>query len=70
MTKEVFEQIIKDQLNLKDLSNNTLIQYMDVLSQDFDETKQRIIDTTIYLDKIEGMYNNILKIYQERVNER
>jgi hypothetical protein len=70
MTKEVFEQIIKDQSNLKDLSNNTLIQYMDVLSQDFDETKQRIIDTTIYLDKIEGMYNNILKIYQERVNER
>jgi ribosomal protein S17E len=70
MTKEVFEQIIKDQSNLKDLSNNTLIQYMDVLSQDFEETKKRIIDTTIYLDKIEGMYNNILKIYQERVNER
>ena len=43
---------------------------MDLLSTDFDFTKDSIIKSTIYLDKIEELYNKVLKIYQERSNER
>jgi hypothetical protein len=39
---------------------------MDLLSTDFEITKDNIIKQTIYLDKLEELYNNILKIYQER----
>jgi hypothetical protein len=43
---------------------------MDLLSSDFEATKQTIINTTLYLDKIEELYNNTLKAYQERNNGR
>ena len=66
MKKEELDEIIKEQPNLKNLPNNTLVNYMDLLSIDFDETKKNIITGTIYLDKIEMLYNNILKVYQER----
>jgi hypothetical protein len=41
---------------------------MDLLSSDFESTKQSIINSTIYLDKIEELYNNVLTTYQERNN--
>ena len=41
---------------------------MDLLSSDFESTKQTIINTTLYLDKLEELYNNVLKTYQERNN--
>ena len=28
--------------------------------------QQNIIDSTLYLDKVEELYNNTLKVYQER----
>jgi hypothetical protein len=39
---------------------------MDLLSSDFEGTKQNIINSTLYLDKVEELYNNTLKVYQER----
>ena len=66
MRKEEFESIIKEQSNLKDLPNQKLVEFMDLLSSDFEGTKQNIIDSTLYLDKVEELYNNTLKVYQER----
>lgn len=66
MTKEDFENIINEQKNLKNLQNSKLIEFMDKLSSDFDLVKKNIIDQTIYLDKLEEIYNNILKEYQNR----
>jgi hypothetical protein len=66
MRKEEFENIINEQPNLKNLPNTTLSSFMDLLSTDFEITKDNIIKQTIYLDKLEELYNNILKIYQER----
>jgi hypothetical protein len=66
MRKEEFENIIKEQLNLKNLPNQKLVEFMDLLSSDFEGTKQNIIDSTLYLDKVEELYNNTLKVYQER----
>ena len=69
MTKEEFDIILKEQKNLKDLPNSKLIEFMDKLSMDFEIVKKNIIDQTIYLDKIEELYNNFLKEYQSRTNE-
>lgn len=66
MRKEEFENIIKEQSNLKNLPNQKLVEFMDLLSLDFEGTKQNIIDSTLYLDKVEELYNNTLKVYQER----
>jgi hypothetical protein len=66
MTKEEFDLIIQEQKNLKSLQNSKLVEFMDKLSSDFEIVKKNIIDQTIYLDKIEELYNNILKEYQNR----
>jgi len=66
MIKEDFENIINEQGNLKNLPNTTLVKYMDLLSSDFEVTRENVIKETIYLDKLEELYNNILKVYQDR----
>ena len=53
MTKEELEQIIDSQKDLKNIPNSTLILQMDLLTQDFDDTKEKIISMTYYLDKVE-----------------
>jgi hypothetical protein len=68
MKNEEFKHIIEEQKNLKDLPNTKLVEFMDLLSSDFESTKQSIINSTIYLDKIEELYNNVLTTYQERNN--
>jgi hypothetical protein len=67
MTKEELQEIIDSQKDLKNLPNSTLISHMDLLTQDFDDTKEKIISMTYYLDKVEELYNNILSEYQNRV---
>jgi hypothetical protein len=37
------------------------------LTTDFEETKEKIINLTFYLDKVEELYNSILKEYQNRI---
>ena len=68
MKNEKFEEIINEITNLNDLPNNKLVEYLDLLSSDFEITKESIIKSTLYLDKIEEIYNRVLKVYQERNN--
>lgn len=68
MKKEEFENIVKEQSNLKNLPNQKLVEFMDLLSSDFESVKKDIVNSTYYLDKLEELYNNTLKVYQERNN--
>jgi hypothetical protein len=70
MKDEKFTEILDSQLYLKDLPNTKLVEYMDLLSSDFESTKESIIKSTLYLDKVEELYDRVLKVYQERNNER
>jgi hypothetical protein len=66
MLKEELKNIIDQQSDLKNLPNSELIKSMDLLTTDFESTKQNIINLTYYLDNIEELYNLILKEYQSR----
>jgi hypothetical protein len=66
MTKEEFDLIKSQQIDLKNLPNTDLINSMDKLSTDFELIKESIIQQTIYLDEVESLYNNILKEFQSR----
>jgi hypothetical protein len=68
MKNEKFTEIIDSQLTLKNLPNTKLVEYMDLLSADFENTKESIIKSTLYLDKVEELYDRVLKVYQERNN--
>jgi hypothetical protein len=41
---------------------------MDKLTSEFETTKNTIIGMSFYLDKLEELYNNLLKEYNERTN--
>ena len=66
MNKEEFENIVKELGDLKNIPNTKLIEIMDKLTTDFDTTKNNIIGLTLYLDKVEEMYNKTLNEYQTR----
>ena len=66
MKDETFKEILDSQSTLKDLPNTKLVEYLDLLSYDFDSTKESIIKSTLYLDSVEELYNRLLKVYQER----
>lgn len=68
MKDEQFKEILDVQTNLQDLPNTKLVEYLDLLSSDFDFTKESIIKSTLYLDTVEELYNRILKVYQDRNN--
>ena len=68
MKDEKFKEILDTQTNLKDLPNSKLVEYLDLLSTDFEITKESIIKSTFYLDKVEELYGKVLKVYQERNN--
>lgn len=58
-------EIIK---NSKNSSNKDLIYAMDFIKEDFELTKNSLINLTHHLDKLEGGYNILLKEYQNRNN--
>jgi hypothetical protein len=64
MKEEVLE-IIKD---YKNRPNKDLIKALDLLTQDFEYTKNKIIEFTKHLDKVEYTYNTLLKEYDGRKN--
>jgi phage terminase Nu1 subunit (DNA packaging protein) len=66
MKDEKFKEILDGQSSLKDLPNTKLVEYLDLLSSDFDFTKETIIKSTLYLDSVEELYNRVLKVYQDR----
>jgi hypothetical protein len=66
MKDEKFKEILDNQISLKDLPNTKLVEYLDLLSSDFDSTKESIIKSTLYLYSVEELYNRVLKVYQDR----
>jgi len=66
MKDEKFKEILDSQSSLKDLPNTKLVEYLDLLSSDFDSTKESIIKSTFYLDSVEELYNKTLKEYEQR----
>lgn len=69
MTKEYFDNILSEQKNIKNIPNSKLIEYMDIVTEDFETTKSNLINMSYYLDKLEELYNSMLKEYQSRNNE-
>jgi hypothetical protein len=53
---------------IKSSGNSELIQAMDFLSEDFEETKQMIINLSLHLDNVENLYNKVLSEYNLRNN--
>lgn len=66
MNNEEFKKILTDLSDLKNLPNNKLVEIMDKLTTDFDTTKTNVINMTIYLDKVEELYNKTLSEYESR----
>lgn len=66
MTQEEFKVIQENAVNVDKIPNSKLEESMDKLSQEFEEIKNSIIGMSFYLDKIEELYNRILKEYQNR----
>jgi hypothetical protein len=69
MTQEEFKVLMEVAKDVKNVPNNRLEQTMDQLATEFESTKQNILGLSFYLDKIEELYNKILKEYQERNGE-
>ena len=66
MTQEQLIKIIEEQKDLKNLPNTNLVQMMDLLSLEFEDVKKKLISMTFHLDKVEELYNNSLKEFQNR----
>jgi hypothetical protein len=66
MNKSEFDQIVEKIKDCKNLPNTSLVSLMDELTSEFELTKSSIINYTYYLDKVEELYNIILKEYQSR----
>lgn len=54
--------------NLKESGNKDLVFCLDYLNEEFETTKHNIIKLTEYLDKVELLYNKILKELEGRNN--
>ena len=63
MDTEKLKEIIQD---YKNKPNKDLTLVMDYINEEFNKTKQNIIDSTYYLDNLEKTYNQLLKEYQKR----
>lgn len=62
LKKEVAD-IIQD---YKNRPNKDLVKAMDLITQDFEYTKNTLISLSEHLDKLEFTYNTILKEYNKR----
>ena len=62
------EQVNEIIQNIDSKSNSDLTKVMDFLMDDFDETKDMIIDLTKHLDNIERRYDLIHKEFKRRTN--
>ena len=48
--------------DVENKSNNELLNTLNVLSEEFEKTKELIIDLTRHLDGVETLYNKVNKI--------
>jgi len=67
--KEESDKIIKIIKDYKSSPNKDLIHAMDFIKEDFNFTKETIINLTKHLDKLELTYNTIHKEYENRVSK-
>jgi hypothetical protein len=65
MDIEDYKKII---LEYETRSNKDLVNVMERINEEFEKTKQQVINMTYYLDNLEITYNKILKEYQKRQN--
>lgn len=63
ISEEKFQSIISD---LENSSNKEIVESLEFLKQDFEETKSMIIDLSTHLDNIENLYNIVLSEYTKR----
>lgn len=68
MATEVRQKILEVSQNLSESTNKDLMNSMELLKQDFEQTKSNIIYLTKHLDGLEFVYNKILKEYESRIN--
>jgi hypothetical protein len=68
MTKKDTEKALEIINDYKSKSNKDLKFVMDLISEDFELTKNTLVKLTEHLDKLETTYNVILKEYQNRTN--
>jgi hypothetical protein len=68
MTQEEFKVISEIVKESKNIPNAKLEETMDKLTSEFETSKNTIIGMSFYLDKLEELYNNLLKEYNERTN--
>jgi len=66
MEKVELENIANSIKDLKNLPNSKLVEHLDKLSIEYEDTKTMVINLTYHLDVIEEMYNSILKEYENR----
>ena len=66
MKKEELDHIATSLNGLKDLPNSQLIEFMDKLTIEYENTKTYIINSTMHLDVVENLYNKILKEFEKR----
>jgi SMC interacting uncharacterized protein involved in chromosome segregation len=62
-----YEQVTEIISDIQNRGNKDLVQVMDYLGEDFEETKNLIVELTKHLDNIENLYNSVLKEYKRRV---
>jgi len=63
-----FEEMNEIVSDMKNRGNSDLTKVMDFLSDDFEETKNLIIELTVHIDNIETLYDSVLKEYNSRNN--
>lgn len=66
MTQEEFKVMVETAKDVSKLNNKSLESSMDKLSAEFEETKQNIINMTYYLDRVEQLYETMLKEHTKR----
>ena len=67
-TQEEFKVISEIVKESKNIPNAKLEETMDKLTSEFETSKNAIIGMSFYLDKLEELYNTLLKEYKERTN--
>lgn len=66
MTQEEFKVMVETAKDVSKLNNKSLESSMDKLAAEFEETKQNIINMTYYLDRVEQLYETMLKEHTKR----
>jgi len=62
------EQVTEIIQEIHSRPNSDLVKVMDFLREDFDDTKDSVINLTKHMDNIERMYDLVHNEYKKRLN--